>query len=263
MSDVQQGPDWWMASDLKWYPPNAASLPPPPTGMRSPLQSSGLPPGLSTGLQVLLWVAGGMAAVAALLSLGLLGASSDFETSPSLDSLRAWSDLEDAAGGFGSLLSLMMIAVLVLFIVWGFRAHRASGLLSPVGRTWGRGWTIGAWFVPVANLIIPFLVTSETQRIAMAERRGGVVDPRWRTNSRTTSTGYLWWICQVGYWIGSLGAGAVLGSEPWDARDLGPVQGAYFLQAAASVLLAGSGVFGALYVRSIGRLLSPQDLARR
>jgi hypothetical protein len=32
MSDVAQGPDWWLASDGKWYPPQqqAAAAPPPP-----------------------------------------------------------------------------------------------------------------------------------------------------------------------------------------------------------------------------------------
>ena len=36
MSDVSQGPEWWQAADLKWYPPElhadyvAPLLPPPP-----------------------------------------------------------------------------------------------------------------------------------------------------------------------------------------------------------------------------------------
>ncbi len=35
MSDTQQGPDWWLASDGKWYPPTSTpastpALPPPP-----------------------------------------------------------------------------------------------------------------------------------------------------------------------------------------------------------------------------------------
>ena len=35
MTDGPQGPGWWQASDLKWYPPEkrpdyAAALPPPP-----------------------------------------------------------------------------------------------------------------------------------------------------------------------------------------------------------------------------------------
>jgi hypothetical protein len=30
MSDVAQGPGWWLASDGKWYPPESAPAPPPP-----------------------------------------------------------------------------------------------------------------------------------------------------------------------------------------------------------------------------------------
>ncbi|MBK5223528.1 MAG: hypothetical protein JJE52_11775 [Acidimicrobiia bacterium] len=30
MSDVSNGPDWWLASDGKWYPPQSVSTAPPP-----------------------------------------------------------------------------------------------------------------------------------------------------------------------------------------------------------------------------------------
>jgi hypothetical protein len=30
MSDLSQGPGWWVASDGKWYPPQTAPPPPPP-----------------------------------------------------------------------------------------------------------------------------------------------------------------------------------------------------------------------------------------
>ena len=40
MSDFPQGPDWWQASDLKWYPPQPSTPPPapatPPIGLSSP-----------------------------------------------------------------------------------------------------------------------------------------------------------------------------------------------------------------------------------
>jgi Domain of unknown function (DUF4190)/Type II secretion system (T2SS), protein G len=38
MSDISQGPGWWQASDLKWYPPEAvpAGAPSPPQAVRVP-----------------------------------------------------------------------------------------------------------------------------------------------------------------------------------------------------------------------------------
>jgi Domain of unknown function (DUF4190) len=48
MSDVSQGPGWWLASDGKWYPPETWTGPAVPTGMPagSPMpQPGGLPMG--------------------------------------------------------------------------------------------------------------------------------------------------------------------------------------------------------------------------
>ena len=48
MSDVSQGPEWWQASDLKWYPPELHSddetLPPPPPPADHPPPHIGTPP---------------------------------------------------------------------------------------------------------------------------------------------------------------------------------------------------------------------------
>lgn len=55
MSDMQQGPGWWMASDGKWYPPEsrAQPLPPPPwpsppggAGPTPVMPGAGSPPGV-------------------------------------------------------------------------------------------------------------------------------------------------------------------------------------------------------------------------
>jgi len=45
MSDVSQGPGWWLASDGRWYPPNQEpqQLPPPPASL-PPYQVPGVPP---------------------------------------------------------------------------------------------------------------------------------------------------------------------------------------------------------------------------
>jgi len=40
MSDQQQGPGWWLASDGRWYPPE--SHPAAPIGAPSPPQKSGV-----------------------------------------------------------------------------------------------------------------------------------------------------------------------------------------------------------------------------
>jgi len=43
MSDTSQGPGWWLASDGKWYPPEAASPPPPQQPPPQPEQPTPTP----------------------------------------------------------------------------------------------------------------------------------------------------------------------------------------------------------------------------
>lgn len=46
----------------------------------------------------------------------------------------------------------------VLFITWFFLMRRRTGLMAPDQFRMGSGWAIGAWFVPVANLWLPYRV---------------------------------------------------------------------------------------------------------
>lgn len=72
MSDAQQGPDWWLASDGKWYPPEPAP-PVPPTSEWAPTPPPPGPPvsSGSSGNKVPLIVAG-VVGVLVLLVLGLV-----------------------------------------------------------------------------------------------------------------------------------------------------------------------------------------------
>lgn len=62
MSDTSQGPDWWQASDGKWYPPSsAAGAPPPP--------QYGAPPPAKKGRGCLI---GSLAGIGGLVVLGVI-----------------------------------------------------------------------------------------------------------------------------------------------------------------------------------------------
>ncbi|GLW29649.1 hypothetical protein Areg01_25890 [Actinoplanes regularis] len=66
-----------------------------------------------------------------------------------------------AAAGVGYLIAF--IFTIVTFMVW---LHRASTNLWNTGHgmKWRPGWTIGGWFIPFANLVIPLLVFREVDR---------------------------------------------------------------------------------------------------
>ena len=51
----------------------------------------------------------------------------------------------------------LMIAVFVLTIVWQWRLAKNHQLLGRPDTAFGPGWAIGAWFIPLANFVIPIL----------------------------------------------------------------------------------------------------------
>lgn len=51
-----------------------------------------------------------------------------------------------------------------LFLAWLHRARRDAGRISPDRLRFGRGWTIGVWFVPVANLLLGPLTVADVWR---------------------------------------------------------------------------------------------------
>lgn len=60
-------------------------------------------------------------------------------------------------------LGVLHLVILVLFIVWLFRAHR-SDRMEPLHLEHRSGWAIGGWFVPILNLYRPFQMVEDVQR---------------------------------------------------------------------------------------------------
>lgn len=53
------------------------------------------------------------------------------------------------------------IASAVTFIMWFRRVHRNLRPLDYRYSEYGAGWTVGAWFIPIGNLIIPYQIMVE------------------------------------------------------------------------------------------------------
>lgn len=290
MSDASQGEGWWQASDGKWYPPQAQSPPPPlssdtqvapdwwlasdgrwypPTARTAASQASQLPavspyvasrPGVSSGLagtlQGFFWAVGGLAVVTAISGFVGLGAFNTYWDTPSGSSAerRAAEDLESvdsAINGFIGLGAFVSLVVFILIIIWTNQAHKATEELWTGQRKWSSGWTIGAWFIPVANAVIPKLVLAEIERIALAPRSDGHVEGTWTSRS-TLASGWWWWLLFVsGTLIGAIGGGMFdeFAGSPDSWRQ------GYSMVGIGYALLAGSAVAGALYVRKISQAL--------
>ncbi len=80
-----------------------------------------------------------------------------------------------------SLFVVVQLVIVVLFIVWMFRAAKNNEALGRSNARFGPGWSIGSWFIPIANLVIPVLIVQDLWRGAMprvpAATRGGATRP--------------------------------------------------------------------------------------
>jgi hypothetical protein len=281
MSDQSQGPGWWQASDGEWYspeqhpdhrppaPPIAAPpvVPPPPLpsapGISYPPPSYA-PAGdgrlmgraLAGWLQGLLWAVMGFAAVTSILWLAALGAHQDWVDAPSdFQKLSDWSDTEDAANGFDVFTGVVWLAAFVLLIIWMYQAHKASDRLQPGARKWASGWTIGGWFIPLANFVIPPMVLVEICRIADAPRQDGRVSPEWRQQRVAGITVVFFALLGVAFAL-QVASSVLADPNPFDADA---VDAYYAVSAAGSAFYTAAAVCGVYAVRHVTKALAPKQ----
>jgi hypothetical protein len=86
--------------------------------------------------------------------------------------------------------SVVMLLGVVALIVWLYQARSNVDALPGAKAEWARGWTIGAWFVPVANLFLVPAVFADVVR----ESAGAAA-------TRAVRLTVLWWVTWL---VGSL-----------------------------------------------------------
>lgn len=94
-----------------------------------------------------------------------------------------------------SLLSAgLYLSTVVLFLMWFHRVYKNLTPLGATGLQYSPGWTIGAWFIPIGNLFIPYRITKEIW-VKSGERHDDYAFLN--TESTVPSVIGTWW----GFWI--------------------------------------------------------------
>ncbi|MFJ3980085.1 DUF4328 domain-containing protein [Streptomyces sp. NPDC090021] len=141
----------------------------------------------------------------------------------------------------GLLQLLTLLPTVVVFIVWFHRVRTNGGIFRPGAFTLGPGWAIGAWFIPVANLFLPYRIARETWRAST--QRGPDGSDRTAPAALLTSWWVLWVVSAiVGRVFSGIYAGADTVDELLEAGRLGIV---------ADLATMIAGVLAVLFVRRL------------
>jgi len=68
------------------------------------------------------------------------------------------------SSGWTSLAGAVAIAALVLHILWAWRSAHNARALGRTGARLAPGWAIGAWFIPIANFVLVYILFSDLWR---------------------------------------------------------------------------------------------------
>jgi hypothetical protein len=98
-------------------------------------------------------------------------------------------------GALDTVASLWSLASLAAGLAWLFWQHRAQANLRALGVAelrFSPGWAVGWWFVPFANVVMPFLTVRELWRASHPE--AGASDWQLRGSGPLLP---LWWACYL------------------------------------------------------------------
>ncbi|WP_330240393.1 DUF4328 domain-containing protein [Streptomyces sp. NBC_00525] len=212
-----------------------------PSTLRSPL-------GLGKAVCVLL----GAVAVTDVLSIAA-GVHSRMLLADGLDDgflavdEQAWTLADNMYGSAGALQGIAVLATGIVFLVWLRRARHNAEVFDPYCHTLRPGWAIGAWFVPIANLWLPYRVATGVWTAS--------VPPDTLVSRATAPRGVLnaWWAALVATQI----LGRVAGGYYDRAEGGDEIIRGLDLVMAANALDIGAAVVAILFVR---RLTAMQDL---
>jgi hypothetical protein len=169
--------------------------------------------GLRTAL-VVLFACTAAASVAVMFAVvNRLGVISDIEAGQiGFDIVQRANDADDAVDLAAGLTLVLALATAVVLIIWQWRCAKNAELLGRDHPRFGPGWSIGAWFIPLANFVIPVLIFQDLWRASSPDARPG----EWRKERGSGLIG-LWWALFV---VSALTTRLIDGDEADTLADL-------------------------------------------
>jgi hypothetical protein len=202
-----------------------------------------VPFGIGKALRVMLTVQTVAFGVLTLVALNYYAKGNDFLDNPTFSNGDAATSAENAYLGLWSILAVSGIACGVLLIIWSFQTSKWAQTQGAAMRH-TPGWAIGGWFIPCANLFIPFRVLNDLYRYA----EPGLPRPIYDRYQGRPGCNVLWgWILSLVVAQSLYGSANSLFTDDATASD---VRTALTLRVIAPMVAAFSVLMMLLYLRA-------------
>jgi hypothetical protein len=165
-------------------------MPPPPPPVPVPTLRWRSLDGLTKALAVLLVLVAAAAVFALVAFLRRISALGDVIDGLDADSARRVHDADDLVAAATGIMALLSFAILVLIIIWTFRAAKNNEALGRQHPRLKPGWGIAGWLIPLANAVIPVLVLQDLWRGSDPTTRRDAGS--WRANAGSALIGWYW-----------------------------------------------------------------------
>jgi hypothetical protein len=104
--------------------------------------------------------------------------------------IKRANDADDLVGAAIAISVLLALVLVILVIIWTFRAMKNNEALGRAGARFSPGWGIAGWLIPLANLVIPVLILQDLWRGSDASTARG--SQYWRSNKGSALVGWYW-----------------------------------------------------------------------
>lgn len=101
------------------------------------------------------------------------------------------SDAESSEGpafGFWAFTVLMFFPTWIAWLLWQYRAHANLNALGAANLSYTPGWAVGWWFIPFANVVLPYLTVRELWKAS--DPGAGATD--WKRRGGAGIVGFWW-----------------------------------------------------------------------
>ena len=146
--------------------------------------------GLARAVVTMLWVSIALAGLSAGAFANRISVVSDIQAVGYAEPGAA-RDSDDYVRVTSIALLSASLVILTLLIIWMWRVAKNAERLGRTDPRWAPGWTIGGWFVPVANLAIPASVMIDLWK--SSDPAVQPADPAWRKSPRSPFI-IAWWV---------------------------------------------------------------------